>query len=117
MSDYLPLGTRVTFDMADTLGRHSDRLPTGHPARHGYLKVWRSNPYAKRGTTQTGVIAGVRTLADGYASWPYSDEPIVFYPESHFPAYLVAFDLRRKPVYLRIEDVRPERGGESDASV
>lgn len=99
------LGAPVTFDMADVLGRYSDALPSGHPARSGYLKRWKPNPYYRRGDTRTGVIVGVRTLVNGYATWQYSDEPIIFYPEEHFTAYLVAFDLRRKPVYLLPDDV------------
>lgn len=102
------LGDRVLFDMCDVLGRGSDRLPSGHPARHGYLKTWKKNPYLRRTERTLGVIVGSRTLANGYASWPYSDEPIVFYPEHHFTAYLVAWDLHRRPVYLLPEDLTPE---------
>lgn len=111
---YLPLGTRVTFDMADVLGRYSDSLPSDHKARSGYLKAWKRNRYLKRGDVRTGVIVGVRTLANGYVSWPYSDEPIVFYPEEHFPAYIVAYDLHLTTVRLRIHDVQRPLGGESD---
>jgi len=110
---YLPLGTRVTFDMADVLGRYSNSLPSDHKHRSGYLKTWKRNPYLKRGDVRTGVVVGVRTLANGYATWMYSDEPIVFYPEEHFPAYIAAYDLRLKPVRLHIYDAIP-LGGESD---
>jgi hypothetical protein len=91
------------------LGRYSDQLPHDHKHRSGYLKVWKRNPYLKRDDTREGVIVGSRTLANGYATWAYADEPIVFYPEEHFTAYLVAYDLRRRPVYLLPSDVEVVR--------
>lgn len=103
----IALGAPVTFDMADVLGRYSDPLPPDSKYRTGWLKVWKPNPYLPRSSEpRAGVIVGVRTLANGYATWAYRDEPIVFYPEEHFTAYLVAFDLRRKPVLLLPKNVQ-----------
>ena len=100
----IALGAPVNFDMADVLNRVSAPLPDGR--RGGYLKVWRVNRYLKPGEhPMSGVVVGVRTLCDGAATWDYSDEPIVFHPEQWFRAYLIAYDLRRKPVFLLPESV------------
>ena len=100
----IDLGAPVTFDMADVLNRVSASLPDGK--RGGYLKVWRVNPYLKPGEhPMSGIVVGVRTLSDGAATWDYADEPIVYHPEVHFTAYLIAYDLHRKPVFLLPESV------------
>jgi hypothetical protein len=96
------LGERVHFDYSDILRRQSVTLAANSSSRYG--KVWRKTAWGKRGDVRHGVIVGVRTLSNGTITW-FSDEPIVFHPELYFTAYLVAFDLRRKPVYLLPDDV------------
>lgn len=61
-----------------------------------------------------GVIVGKRTLADGYRIYNGPDEGLAFTPTSRFPAYMVAFDMNRKPALVRPEDIAPvvEAGNE-----
>lgn len=58
-----------------------------------------------RAESLDGIIVGVRTLGDGeFRSVGYGgpfDEPEeAFVCDHHFTAYLIAYDLRRKPVYV-----------------
>lgn len=50
-----------------------------------------------------GIITGKRTLANGNIS--YYDHGSNFVMKEHFEAYIVTFDLRRKPVYVLPEDL------------
>jgi hypothetical protein len=52
-----------------------------------------------------GIIIGKRTLANGVNHYNGYDEPITFHPKETFTAYLVAFDLRRKPVHVLPEHI------------
>jgi hypothetical protein len=100
------LGARVHFDYSDILRRASVELPHKHGHLSGrYGKEWRKAQWGKRGDVRHGIIVGVRTLVNGESQWSYGDEPIVFHPVTYFTAYLVAFDLRRKAVYLLPDDV------------
>lgn len=60
----------------------------------------------------SGVIVGWRTLSDGRVDFGYYDEPSEYMPTRHFKAYLVAFDMREKPLYVLPEDLT--RRGETD---
>lgn len=88
MSDEIQLGTKVTFDKY--LRRVSNRG----------RKTWETTPLLAE-----GVLIGVRTLANGRREGGW-EEPWYFIPSEHFRAYLIAYDLRRKPVYVRPADVR-----------
>lgn len=46
-----------------------------------------------------GVIVGRRTLADGTVRY-LGEDGTTFTPSRHYTAWLVAFDLRRKPVHV-----------------
>lgn len=91
----LELGTKVHFDHSSILWRETlaGRVRRWVPTRwnKGYME---------------GVIVGWRTLANGTVEygndWDAGDE---FRPTEHFKAYLVAFDMRRKPVYVLPEDL------------
>jgi hypothetical protein len=96
------LGARVHFDYSDILRR--DEVRGGAFTNTLVRKEWRKTQWGKRGNVRTGIIVGVRTLSNGVIEWNY-EEPIQFYPDLYFTAYLVAFDLRRKPVYLLPDDV------------
>jgi hypothetical protein len=100
------LGAPVTFDYSDIL-RRQQISPYDH--RSPIRKDWRKVKWGTRGDVRSGVIVGVRTLANGTLHW-YSDEPIQFYPDLYFTAYLVAFHLRRKPVFLLPDDVEVHHG-------
>lgn len=95
------LGERVHFDHSDILRRQS---VTPYDTKQPMRKEWRKSQWGKRGDVRHGLIVGVRTLSNGTITW-FSDEPIVFHPEMYFTAYLVAYDLRRNPVYLLPDDV------------
>lgn len=51
-----------------------------------------------------GIIVGTRTLADGDVQWE-PEVGMTFTPQRHFQAFLVAYALRRKPVYVLPEDL------------
>lgn len=91
MSD-LELGTRVTF---------TQPLYRTCPSAEDYTtRVWRGNTFAE---PQAGVIVGVRTLSDGVVHWTGDSD--IYAPTRHFKAYLIAFDLRRVPVFVLPENV------------
>jgi hypothetical protein len=100
------LGARVHFDYSDILTRQTIVPHSGPGGR--YLKEWRKVVWGKRGDVRHGLIVGVRTLVNGESRWNY-DEPIEFHPVMYFTAYLVAYDLRRRPVYLLPDDVEVRR--------
>lgn len=101
----ITLGTRVAFDYADILYRQQVKPDMfQHPIREPFRKEWRKTEWVKRGNHRYGIIIGVRTLSNGTIDWSF-DEPVTFYPETYFTAYIVAFDLRRKPVHLLPADV------------
>lgn len=99
------LGQRVAYSEHLTrVYRSSDQ---GFYA-HG-LKLWTSKPHEgfPKNAGGEGVIVGQRTLANGENNYNGYDEPIVFVAKERFTAYLVAFDLRRKPVYVLPEHLTP----------
>lgn len=53
-----------------------------------------------------GIIIGKRTLANGYANYDY-DSGTTFEPDQHVTAYVIAYDLHRKPVYVLPEHITP----------
>lgn len=101
MTDYA-LGQRVAY--TEHLIRRSQFSDnTFHP---DVLKVWTSESYPGHKTAGgEGVIIGKRTLTNGRNHYSGYDEPITFIPKERFSAYLVAFDLRRKPVYVLPEHI------------
>lgn len=94
------LGQPLTFTHA--LHRTIAGTDPARPLR----KVWEPRPaswHVPRTTTLHGIIIGIRTLADGEfatAGGPYDPPEEVFISTDHYTAYLVAYDLRRKPVYV-----------------
>lgn len=69
-------------------------------------KVWTSEPYPGSKTHGgEGLIIGRRTLSNGKNNYPGYDEPIEYEAKERFTAYLVAFDLRRKPVHVLPEHI------------
>lgn len=92
----MELGTKVRFDRRSVLWR-------AHLA--GGKRRWDRVRFVSGPVLAEGVVVGERILANGtveYGGWDGSTE---FYPTGHFKAYLIAFDMRRKPVYVRPEDV------------
>lgn len=52
-----------------------------------------------------GVVIGKRTLANGIVHWGSYDESTYFEAKERLEAYLVAFDMRRKPFLVLAEDL------------
>lgn len=100
MTDFT-LGQRVTFSNADVLERATQTGP-GYRTR----KVWRTPLWKKPGESR-GVVVGIRTLSNGRVTYNY-DEPTEYTANEWFKAALIATDLLRKPVFVRVEDVKPE---------
>lgn len=92
------LGERVTI--TQKLHRSTrDRLQP-----HTLLKLWEP---AELAAPQSGIIVGKRTLVNGYIT--FEEYGTRFTPEQYFPAYLVAQNMRDKPVYvLRVHIIPAE---------
>lgn len=74
--------------------------------RRGHRKLWEAEPvlHLVFGAAElSGVIVGVRTLSNGRVTYGYGEDgDMVYRPDKdgHFTVYLVAYDLRRKPVHV-----------------
>lgn len=90
----IELGTKVHFD-------HSSILWRGHLA--GGIRRWAPVEWNKG--YMLGVIVGERWLSNGKVKYGGWDDTTQFYPTEHFKAYLVSYDMRRKPVYVLPEDL------------
>ncbi|WXW93182.1 hypothetical protein SEA_BRAYBEAST_46 [Arthrobacter phage BrayBeast] len=109
MSDF-ELGQRVRFSRPIIRMRIPTKqvevtvkLPYGQEwkeKRHVNVE-WTVNPFD--GPAE-GIIVGKRTLSNGYREYHY-DAGYEYGPAEHFTAYLVAFDLRRKPVHVLPEHI------------
>jgi hypothetical protein len=85
------LGAKVTFSR--TL-RRVWFPPASGPSSKA-TKRWVST----RTPVKAGIVIGLRTLANGTVQGGY-DEPIEFHATEHVTAYLIVFDIRRKPVLV-----------------
>jgi hypothetical protein len=68
-------------------------------------RAWEPNPFAPE---REGLIIGKRTLSNGHHAWEsegYGEGFWLNEPAEHFTAYLIAFDLRRKPVHVLPEHI------------
>ena len=97
------LGQQVVYN------RHITRRgyrPDGAP---GPDACWSSELWPGRPTDGgAGIIVGKRTLSNGDIHVSYGEDAATVYkPTEHFQAYLVAFDLRRKPVFVLPEHLTP----------
>jgi hypothetical protein len=100
LKDEIVLGQRVRFTRP--LRRISTHL---EGVRGRYGKIWVPLPVIGKPVEQEGIVVGKRTLANGENGWWEEEVGTVFYPKERFTAFLIAFDLRRKPVFVRPEDV------------
>jgi hypothetical protein len=69
------------------------------------LKWWEPLPVDP---PREGIYIGRRTLADGRADYIGPEEGTVFYPEKHYPAALVVFSERERPVLVPIDAIESE---------
>ena len=53
-----------------------------------------------------GHVIGERTLSDGHRDWNGPGEGVSYYPNRYLKAYIVVYDIHRKPVYVLPEDVK-----------
>ena len=101
----LALGQRVTF----TWTLHRTYVPRGQDETGGgwFRKGWVTSSYPGQPTPQPreGILIGVRRLANGKCIAGDYETPTMFRAEEHFTAYLIAFDIRRNPVYCLPEHV------------
>lgn len=90
-----PLGAAVAFTW--TLHRRSAWNAQGRLSKAWVVGEWvgQAEPAARR-----GILVGVRTLANGTVEYLGHEEGSVFRPEERLTAYLVAYDLRRQPVFV-----------------
>lgn len=88
------LGQRVRY--AEHITRRSRRSHEVGPGR-----VWSGELYpGKRTDGGEGIIIGKRTLSNGDVQWMGEDGGNIFVRMESFTAYLVAFNLHRKPVHV-----------------
>lgn len=98
------LGARINF--THFLRRaHKPSSPRG---RREWSPCPNSLPGLPVAVIRPGIVIGVRTLANGEVDYGWEDNPTVFYAKEHFTAYLVAYDVHRKPVYVLPEHCTPE---------
>lgn len=115
MIEHPSLGLPVRFTW--TLSRRT----TGD-GRSGFRKVWVTErwPGEKEPKSRRGLIIGVRTLSNGGVEYGDYDTPTTYEAEERFRAYLVAYDLNRKPVLVLPEHACPvnphERYGEDQVA-
>lgn len=98
-----------TFGQPVEFTRTLTRRYEHHAEGHKGMKVWKSEGYPgePEPAPRTGVLVGVRTLSNGENHYHGYDEPIEYRPTETFAAYLIAYDLRRKPVLVLPEHTRP----------
>jgi hypothetical protein len=99
------LGQQVEFRLTDILHRQHDSTTRDQFQRIVTRTGWRSSRWPSPDPVR-GVVVGVRTLSDGRNEYHGYDEPILYCPEEHFEAYLVAYDMRRKPVYVLRDNLK-----------
>lgn len=99
------LGQRVEF------GQYLRRRSEPHPTHWTMGKAWRPAPAAELvsgAESLSGIVVGARTLANGTVAYGGDDGSAFRAADGgYFPAYLVAFDLRRKPVHVLPEHLSP----------
>lgn len=98
MSDFT-LGQRVKY--AEHIKRRNSR-----PGEFlGPNRIWSNEPWPGHVLPGgEGIIVGKRTLSNGDAHWGY-DESSTYTSKESFSAYLIAFDLHRKPVHVLPEHI------------
>lgn len=91
------------FELGDRV-RYEHFLVRRHPESGEFLgpgSIWTTVLYGEGNRTGSGqgIIIGKRTLSDGDTLYNY-DVGNEYRPFRHYTAWLVAYDLRRKPVHV-----------------
>lgn len=102
MSAPYELGQRVRY--AEHIVRRGAR--DWEPAEPHLL--WSGEAYpGKRLDGGEGIIIGKRTLTEGNVIWHGPEDGSEYKATKHFAAYIIAFDLHRKPVHVLPEHITP----------
>jgi hypothetical protein len=89
------LGQRVRY------AEHIQRRHSRPGEFDGPDKIWSAEPYpGGRTKGGEGIIVGKRTLSNGHTQWMGEYGGTVYSVAESFTAYVIAFDLRRKPVFV-----------------
>lgn len=101
----IEFGQRVQFTWTLHRKRSSEHDSRGrwYHMHRWVCQRWETEPEPK---PTEGIVIGVRTLADGTVTHNY-DSGSEFKPTRHFRAYLIAYDMRRKPVLVLPDYVHP----------
>jgi hypothetical protein len=101
MSDY-QMGQRVRFS------RHIVRRSAREWEQNRPDRIWSAEAYPGHYLHGgEGIIIGRRTLTEGDVVWNGGEEQSVYRKTRHFTAWLIAFDLRFKPVHVLPEHIEP----------
>lgn len=102
MKKYLPLGAEVRI--LGSLQKKQEWI-----SGTGTLRTeWRPVPFPPLGAIGTGgVIVGVRTLSCCDTNIVDYDGACAPHNYRHFQAYLVAYNLHRKPIHCLLDQVEP----------
>jgi hypothetical protein len=100
MTEQFDLGQKVTF--SHPLHRES----VYEKSEFGRDEWWKKWLEPESSAPMTGVVVGVRHLSNGVNHGGYWDSPIEYHNRETFKAYLIAYDMREKPVYVLPERVQ-----------
>lgn len=106
-------GDRVTFTRSLHRRTTSRRVISpsewGNQHRYCSYKEWTIERWLGDNPPEDprdGIVIGKRVLANGYVYYDQG-EGTTFGPDQHLTAYLIAYDLNRKPVYVLPEHITP----------
>lgn len=99
-SEQLKLGDKVQYTAI--LNRKDVDLTPG-ASSSDWGRCWVPQPLTTPGS---GIIVGIRTLADGKVNYGYNADSVTnFVQEKTYQAYRVASEMRRKPFFVLPDDV------------
>lgn len=104
MSEKFELGQRVTVKaevLASKLYKVNPYLKNNTHGRRDYIREWSRHELKK---PVNGIIAGMRTVKEGYSDYIGPEEGFAFIPMRHINVYLVATSIR---TFIRVlpEDI------------
>lgn len=99
--DKIEFGQRVWFSQTYKRKWESRKIPNDEFGRSEAWKVWQTFSSIQ---TKEGIIIGKRTLSNGINHWD-PDAGNMYESKDFFPAYLVAYDMKQKPVLVPIDNI------------
>jgi hypothetical protein len=94
------LGEPIRFDQVLVRKESNERLRSEN--HNSYLKYWENKALGKQ---EHGIVVGVRTLSNGIKTYC---EALLYKPKYYFKALLVITDLRKKPVFVPIDQLKKD---------